>query len=215
MAVPDPGSELPTTLDYLAIVAAARATSLAQLVEYLSEELPYMWRDGYLAASSLPTSIMRITHGSFEYFYDNYTMLEAKGDVPYHPTAESRLVAVHGASKPQARVRDDGRLRGWVGPTERTFGRQWDKGHFIAHSMGGAVNGVEANVFIQRRDFNRGWSAAGKRFRAMEQYCVDHPGTYCFSRPLYVDETAKPSSLEFGLLRDVDDLWVARFANSY
>lgn len=91
---------------------------------------------------------MRITHGSFEYIYDNYTMLEAIGEVPCHPTAERRLVAVHGLSAPRPRRRDDGRPRGWVEPTERTFGRQWDKGHFVAHSMGGAMDGVEASVFV-------------------------------------------------------------------
>ncbi len=28
------------------------------------------------------------------------------------------------------------------------FGRQWDKGHFVAHSIGGAVDGWELNVFL-------------------------------------------------------------------
>lgn len=202
-------------LDYQEIVATAQATTLEQLVAFLCEELPYVWRDEYQAVVTLPTSIMRVRHGSFEYIYDNYTMLEALGQVPYHPTAESRLVAVHGLSAPRPARRDDYRLRGWVGPTEKMFGRHWDKGHFIAHSMGGAVNGVEANVFVQRRDLNRGWSDAGKRFRAMETYCVQHAGTFCFSRPLYADETAKPSAVEFGVLRALGDLWVERFENCY
>lgn len=158
---------------------------------------------------------MRIRHGSFECIYDNYTMLEATDAAPCHPTAKSRLVAVHGVSAPQPRRRDDEPLRGWVGPTETMFGRRWDKGHFIAHSMGGAVHGVEASVFIQRRDLNRGWSEPGKRFRAIEKYCVEHAGTFCFSRPIYADEAAKPNSVEFGALRTLDDLWVERFANYY
>jgi len=29
------------------------------------------------------------------------------------------------------------------------------KGHFIAHSIGGAVDGWELNVFVQRRELNR------------------------------------------------------------
>ena len=43
------------------------------------------------------------------------------------------------------------------------------------------MDGLEANVFVQRRDLNRGRSAAGKRFREMEQYCVLNRGTFCFS----------------------------------
>src|SRR6266536_2586556 len=106
------------SLDYQAIIAEALATSIEQLVAFLSAELPYIWRDEYLAATTLPTSVVRIRHDSFEYIYDNYTMLEALGEVPYHPKAESRLVAVHGISAPRPTKRDDYRLRGWVGPTE-------------------------------------------------------------------------------------------------
>ena len=62
------------------------------------------------------------------------------------------------------------------------------------------MDGVEANVFIQRRDLNRGWSAAGKRFRNLEKHCVKHPGTFCFARPIYIDGTARPGFVEFGFL---------------
>lgn len=88
-----------------------------------------------------------------------------------------------------------------------------NKGHFIAHSIGGVVDGLEANVFIQRRDLNRGWSAAVKRFREMEKYCVANPGTFCFSRLLYVDETSRPGFCEFGLLKTTGELWVECFDN--
>lgn len=98
---------------------------------------------------------MRWRHGTFEYIYDDYASLEAVGTVPYDPNAEARLVAALGRSEPRKAMRDDYRLKGWVGATERMFGRGWDKGHFIAHSIGGAVDGLEANVFIQRRDLNR------------------------------------------------------------
>ena len=47
---------------------------------------------------------------------------------------EARLVAVSGYSLFQEKARDDFRLKGWVGATEKTFGREWDKGHFIAHT---------------------------------------------------------------------------------
>lgn len=128
------------------------------------EELPYLWRDAYEKMTLRPTSIVRIRHNSFNYIYDNYSYLESTGAVPYDPVIEDRLVAVLGLSGPRKMARDDYRLKGWVGPTEKTYGRRWDKGHFIAHSIGGAVDRLEVNVFVQRRDLNRGWSAEGKRY---------------------------------------------------
>jgi hypothetical protein len=122
-------------------------------------------------------------------------------------------VAVSGRSAPRKRRRDDYRLKGWIGPTESTFGSQWDKGHFIAHSIGGAVDQEEVNVFVQRRDLNRGWSTAGKRFREMEKYCELNSGTFCFSRPVYHDQMARPALVEFGVLRENGEFWVECFEN--
>lgn len=55
--------------------------------------------------------------------------------------------------------------------------------------------------------------AAGKRFREMEKYCVSNPSTFCFSRPLYKDQTAKPAFVEFGVLKTGDELWLECFDN--
>ena len=38
-----------------------------------------------------------------------------------------------------------------MGATETTFGREWDKGHFVAHSIGGAVDRAEVIVFVELR----------------------------------------------------------------
>ena len=200
-------------LDYRSVLEKAGDRSPEAVTRFLLEELPYLWRDAYLEITARPTNIVRFKHGAFEYIYDDYASLEASGAVPYHPTAEARLVAVIGRSEPREAPRDDYRLRGWVGQTESMFGPSWDKGHFIAHSIGGAVDGVEANVFIQRRDLNRGWSTEGKRFREMEKYCASNGGTLCFCRPLYVDETSKPGFVEFGILKTGCELWVECFDN--
>jgi len=106
-------------------------------------------------------------HDSFEYIYDDVVSLESKGLIPFDSTQEPRLVAVYGRSNPKKTFRADYRLKGWVGPNEKMFGKKWDKGHFIAHSIGGAVDGIEMNVFLQRKNLNRGWSNEGKLFRAM------------------------------------------------
>ena len=156
-----------------------------------------------------PTNVCRFTHGTFEYIFDDYGSLEASEKTAYDPASESRLVSVLGQSKPLKRNRDDYRLRGWVGRTEKSFGKKWD----IAHSLGGAVDGIEANVFVQRRDLNRGWFARGTLFREMEKYCAVHPDTFCFNRPLYSDHSARPAFLEFGVLKGNKELWGERFDN--
>lgn len=204
------------SLDYPALLAAAIAANPDGVVGYLSEEVPYLWRDAYLSMTPRPTNINRVVLGKFEYLYDDLDSLEASGQVPISPTAESRLVGVLGTSDPQPRPRsgDDRRLRGFIGKTNSEFGLSWDKGHYIGHELGGRVAGMEANVFIQRRDLNRGWSPEGKIYRAMERFCRTHPGTFCFSRPFYIDDSSKPASFEFGVLRSPDDLWVQRFDNS-
>ena len=80
----------------------------------------------------------------------------------------------------------------------------------MAHAIGG---GLEVNVFSQDRDLNRGRSEQGKLYREMEKYCYTHPGTFCFSRPVYADGSSVPRWLEFGLLRDDGSLWVEVFDN--
>lgn len=200
-------------VDYSRLLA--QATDLQVVKELLLEELPYLWRDAYLSMTPRLTRIDRIRLGTFEYFYDDLATLEALGEVPYSPTAEARLMGVMGFSSPdpRARGREDRRLRGFIGPTQKEFGDEWDKGHFIAHEIGGSVTGIEVNVFIQLRALNRGWSDEGKIYRKMERYCRLNPGTFCFSRPIYDDETSKPSFVEFGVLRGANDLWVQIFDN--
>lgn len=201
-------------VNYSAIMATVAGRGPDEIISFLVGELPYVWRESYLAMTPRQTDICRFRLGSFEYVYDDYATLEAKGAVPYDPVAEARLVAVFGRSTPHKRTRDDYRLRGWVGPTETCFGSGWDKGHFIAHSFGGAVGRTEVNVFVQRRDLNRGWSREGKLFRAMERYCTLNPGTFCFNRPLYTDGSAKPAFIEFGVFTINQELWVECFGNN-
>jgi len=200
-------------IDYKAILDPVRGFPTEGMIAFLFEHLPSVWRDAYLAMSRRQTDICSFWRGSFQFVFDDYATLEASGKVPYHPEFEARVVAALGRSTPTTQCRDDYRLRGWIGPTETYFGKRWDKGHFIAHSIGGEVDRSEVNVFVQRRDLNRGWSAAGKRFRTMEQYCSANPGTFCFNRPLYTDGSARPAMLEFGILTSDGDIWVELFDN--
>ena len=203
----------PDRLDYETLWAETTGLDSIEALRYFEQHLPYVCRDAYETRTRRPAVILRVRHATFEHVFDHYTSLEATGVVPYSQSEESRLVVALGRSAPKTRSRDDDRLRGWVGPTERAFGREWDKGHYIAHSLGGAVEGVEANVFVQRRDLNRGWSSEGKRFRQMEKYCLENAGTLCFARPIYVDGTSRAAWLEFGLIRQDGQLCVECFDN--
>jgi hypothetical protein len=183
------------------------------MIATIMEQLPYVWRDAYLEMVPRPTNIVRFRRDAFEYIYDDYASLEATGAVPYDPVMEARLVAVCGCSAPKKGSTDDSRRNGWIGPSKKMFGPGWDKGHFIANCIGGAVDQSEVNVFVQRSDLNQGRSTAGKLYRDMERYCAAHPGTFCFSRPLYLDQTAKPAFIEFGVLKTDIVLWVECFDN--
>jgi hypothetical protein len=156
------------------------------------------------------TNIVRFQFRTFEYICDLYSELEAMGEVPYDQTIEDRVVAVIGTSARAEERRNASRSRGWVGPTEEFLGTERDKGHFMAHCIGG---GLDVNVFSQERRLNRGWSPQGKIYRQMENYCYQQPGTFCFSRPIYADGSGVPRWLEFGLLRADHTLWVELFDN--
>jgi hypothetical protein len=195
-------------LPYGALLVEAVSSSMP-VPQYLRQNLPYLWQEAYQEMTPRPTNIVAFTHGTFDYIYDDYATLEATGVVPPDEASEARLVGAIGLSQPnpQNRRHDDGRLRGWVGATGDTFGSGWDKGHFIAHTIGGAVDGLEANVFLQLRSVNRGG------YRQMERYCAANPGVLCFSRPLYRDPSARPSQVEFGVLKPSGEWWVQVFEN--
>jgi hypothetical protein len=213
MDTPFKGSPRPEAIDYVSLFKEAGEESIETATTFLMRKLPFVWHDTYLRMSPRETDIVRFQYGAFEYIYDDYASLETSGAVRYDPRKEARLVGVSGYSTPKETKRDDSRLKGWVGPTEKTFGRNWDKGHFMAHSIGGAVDQAEVNVFVQRRDLNRGGSDAGRRYREMEQYCKSNPGTFCFSCPIYFDQTAKPAFVEFGILKTDRKLWIECFDN--
>ena len=112
--------------------------------------------------------------------------------------------------------RDSGRMRGFPdvnASVRRVLGDRAfvaDKGHFLGHASGGIL---DINLFPQRRELNRGWSEEGKRFRSMERYVAEHPGTFFYHRPSYRDQTWIPATLEYGVLVDGERWWVDRFRN--
>lgn len=197
-------------IDYTGLLTKIQDCDREDKIAFLAEELPHQFHAKYLLMTTRKINLWRYFFKGFEYIYDDYSSLEVMGIVPYSPIIESRVIGVLGRSHPTSVTRDAGRLKGWVGPTEKYLGENTDKGHFIAHTIGG---GLEVNIFAQRRDINRGWSARGKIFRSMEKYCARHAGTFCFNRPLYSDETSRPCLIEFGVLLESGELWVEKFEN--
>ena len=177
------------------------------IVKYLREELPELWRSEYLSMSTRLSEIYVVPHGTFDYLFDTYQQEEDYDPQSGVLPVEARLVAAIGLSKPKSTARDDARLRGWPIDPSEADGGPWDRGHYIAHSIGGTVDGNEANVFRQLRAINRG------PYRKMESYCRANPGVLCFSRPIYVDVTSRPAQVEFGVLKQDGELWVDVFSN--
>jgi hypothetical protein len=68
-----------------------------------------------------------------------------------------------------------------------------NKGHFIAHGIGGPM---DVNMFIQRHNDNRG--ADKHSVPKNGKLYVETPGTFLFSRPIYQDYPFVPKYLEFG-----------------
>jgi hypothetical protein len=116
-----------------------------------------------------------------------------------------RVVGVWGLSQPPASGRDHSRMRGHSRP-----GRSGDdRGHLISCAAGG---GYDINLVPMDAALNRGWSAEGSRFRALERTAAARPGTLFFIRPVYQDGTDRPGRFETGV-QDGENLLVGVFAN--
>lgn len=127
-----------------------------------------------------------------------------------------RVTLAYALSVHQLMKRDASRMKEFpdvnvsVGRTLRRRRFSADKGHFLGHASGGIL---DINLFPQRRELNRGWSAEGKLFRSMERHVANNTGTFFYHRPEYDDDTWIPSTLEYGVLVDDERWWIGRFHN--
>lgn len=123
---------------------------------------------------------------------------------------EDRTVAAWVVTPSVINKRDLSYQRGFPLPPDPD-GTPVDRGHLIPHLSGGAFG---PNIFRQHRALNRGWSEQGRRFRALEREAAATPGTFYYGHLLYEDDTAYPSEIESGLLRDTG-FHVERFRNRF
>ena len=211
------GVELPfeARIDYAPYAAELEISGLPEARSDFLHRLSSAWISAYRRQSGRPVSPTEMWSNGFGFLVDIEGADHGDGRGPQPPGVYMRTFAAYGLSRPSAVTRRaaDLRLRGWMGKTDQVTGAERDKGHFIAHSIGGAVVAAETNVFLQRRDLNRGWSEAGKVFRQMEINAQQHPGALFFHRAIYLVESTTPDFLEVGLCLPGQDLEVATFDN--
>jgi hypothetical protein len=193
------------SIDYARGLAMLGDASYETLVTAMRDGLPEAWLSRYERMCIGPTNVLVVPAEGFEYLFDYSADLVARGLLPASPGREDRVVVAFGRSVRASAGRPDSRIAGFPGSDGRG-----DRGHFLAHAAGG---GVDINLFHQELRLNRGRSPEGKLYRKMETYCATHLGTFCFSRPLYTDEGARPAQIEFGVLRSDCTLWVEVFEN--
>jgi len=197
-------------IDYRRLRGDASVGSVWDLVAHLRSRFPAQWLRVYAATTAHAPNITQAEYGTFDYICDSYSSMEELGEVAFDQRVRDRVVGVLGISLPMRGRRRRSMPKGWVEHPEELDISGRDKGHFIAHAIGG---GLDMNVFSQARDLNRGISEQGKVYRLMERYCYENAGTFCFSRPVYEDASSVPRWLEFGLLRENGSLWVEVFKN--
>lgn len=158
------------------------------------------WSEAY--CSRVPDSLLLEFEEVATFLFDQAGAADA-------PQAD-RTIAARGFSRPGHRLRDVAYQRAYPSPAGRAA-RPLDKGHMVAHGAGGDFG---PNIFPQDRELNRGWSAAGKRYRALEREIAAIPGTFFFCCLLYGDDSDFPAAVELGLLR-LGGLYVERFRNRF
>lgn len=201
-------------IDYQALVDASGTRDYGSVVRAIVPALETQWCDLYEQMTPAQNCIDFIPWDTFQYGYDSPTTIR-KRKFEWNLDVEDRAVVVYGRSRQVKEKRNRYRMRGQCG--EREWGEaqdkyHYDRGHYIAHCFGGQE---DVGLFPQRRDINQGRSPRGRVYRAMERYCYNNSGVFCFARPIYLDKSAHPFYVEFGILRPDLTFWVEVFENRY
>lgn len=171
------------SVDYSALANfASRAPEPFQ--EAAIRELTDAWCEKY--EDEYPQSqVSFIEDKGAQYIFDRGA--DAEGPSP-------RTIAAFGSVNPDIAPRDTYYQAGFPLPERQ---RPIDRGHLMPHSAGGLFG---PNIIPQDRALNRGWSAQGKRYRAMERRAISRPGNILFCRPIYTDATDYPERIDLGFV---------------
>lgn len=215
-----------TTRQKKAGVSAAAVDDTFRL--YLLDKLPDKWCGAYASMPNGAIKIVQVSDHGYEFLFD---------------VMATRVVAAFGLSGFNPAKRDSSRMKDFLGKTTSakqmeglvkaapaaqrdrlrhlaglsfrqrffdTHGDKYDRGHFMSHRQGG---GLDINLFPQRADINQGHGVQGAEYRSMEKSCVAHQGVFCFSRPIYIDDTWVPDELEYGVIQGPGRIDVKKFPN--
>ena len=193
----------PWRIDYDA-VAAAHLTDTADTAAF-TREVVAQWLDRYRAGTCWSPEILEIPLGSLVYLFDEAPSRGVEGA----ETADARVVGVWGRPSSARGERDRARQRGFLPDAGRWSEAGFDRGHFVAHGLGG---GMDVNFFPQAADLNRGRSPAGRRWRELERRAGRADGALILVRPVYDSPSWVPRWIDFGVVVG-DELEIATFDN--
>jgi len=215
--------ELEKTTAHLSWAELYQATFKA----WLAVTLPPRWLDAYSSSTAGEVQVVSIVIQQYEFLFDlGQERVVAVCGLSWKdksPRDTKYMGEFLGAVKSERKVRelvsglDAGKAterreaveKSWKDRFFDKYGTDYDRGHFISLRQGGVY---DINLFPQRADVNRG-QGKWRVYRNMETECVNRPGTFCFSRPVYSDLTWVPSELEYGVVQAPDQMNIRRFPN--
>ncbi len=200
-----------TNIDYAGLLQSASTTSYDRLVEHLTEALPALWQKAYRKMAQSPTSIHAFTHNGFHLLFDRASELVARGIIPDERAVEDRILVAYGRSRGADGNGRHAARHNLLGEAAARFGEERSKPYLPGVVLGGDF---DISLYPQQRDLVNERSPDGRAYRAMAKYCIDHPETFCFSRPLYTSRSWCPAAVEHGLLQRDGTFWIRRFRNT-
>jgi hypothetical protein len=199
--------------EYQNLISQNNISSIEELNIFFDEKVSGYWVELYSQESfGLAGDITIQRFFRYTFVYD-FTGDPAIDGIDGCAIPDSRVVGVFGISNTEVNVGNRSMMRKYLGRSSnayKCFEGHYDKGHFIAHHSGGPI---DVNLFPHKGDVNRGWSAEGKRYRAMEKFVAANPGTFVFSRPIYKDFSCCPHEIEFGFCDRDLNFTVEKFPN--
>ena len=157
------------SIDYTSLLAGVLESNYEATLAAFTQAIINAWLDEYDALTKNENDIVKFTADGFSFLYDLNESDYATEFIP-GVSRETRIVAAYGITQNKEIKRNASRQQAYIGGFKsmpRYIG--FDKGHFIAHSIGGML---EQNLFPQRSDVNRGISDDGKKWIKVVKFCA-------------------------------------------